>query len=192
MLKTTRAEILAYWDTWLQLHVIDTGEPTCWACGEFWWGRYDPPNKATPQQILRAWNRAPLQRCHIVASSLGGSDDPSNLFLMCRDCHDRSPNTCSREAFLTWAASQSFLRRFRKQVEEEMATFGIHDEEVPELVALIRLDEFLDWSLSNAAQHFPQTGSGRKFSVSTMFAAALEFRKARKLASGEAVQSTLL
>jgi len=42
------------------------------------------------------------ERCHIIAKSLGGSYKCDNLFLMCEDCHQRSPNTTDPKIFFEW------------------------------------------------------------------------------------------
>lgn len=33
-----------------------------------------------------------LQRCHIIPRSLGGTEEPSNLVLLCAQCHSEAPN----------------------------------------------------------------------------------------------------
>lgn len=80
--------------------------PSCWACGRpvrrkdlLSWEKYD-------LEIEEIWKdkkiNSNLQRCHIVAKQFGGSDDPSNLFLMCEDCHAESPDTTNTAAFFRW------------------------------------------------------------------------------------------
>lgn len=66
---------------------IDLNEPTCWACGQGWDGRYD----IVGGDYLKAWAKCPLQICHIIPHSLGGTEEPSNLVLMCKECHDLAP-----------------------------------------------------------------------------------------------------
>ena len=63
--------------------LIDKGELNCWAC--------DMPEE-----------NCELQRCHILAESLGGEGYAENLFLMCERCHEESPDTTNREAFFRW------------------------------------------------------------------------------------------
>jgi len=98
----TKYKIAEHWATkkkkpsWLS---IDIGEPTCWGCGEIWGGDYDVSKKTTPKE---AWQKAPLERCHIVPEALGGSSDPSNLFLMCKSCHESSPDTTDPKEFFEW------------------------------------------------------------------------------------------
>lgn len=56
------------------------------------------------------WNndytKSRLQRCHIVGRQFGGSDDPSNLFLMCDKCHKESPDTNNPENFFLWVVER--------------------------------------------------------------------------------------
>ena len=98
----TKYKIAQHWATkkkkpsWL---FVDLGEPTCWGCGEMWGGDYDVSKKTTPKQ---AWQKAPLERCHIIPEALGGSSGPSNLFLMCKSCHENSPDTTEPKEFFEW------------------------------------------------------------------------------------------
>ncbi len=43
-----------------------------------------------------------LQRAHIVAFSDGGSNKPTNFFLLCWECHREQPDCASREVQLEW------------------------------------------------------------------------------------------
>lgn len=80
--------------------------PSCWACGKpvhkksvLDWDKYD-------KEIEELWTdkkvNSVLQRCHILAKQFGGSDEPENLFLLCEDCHEKSPDTQNRNAFFRW------------------------------------------------------------------------------------------
>jgi hypothetical protein len=46
------------------------------------------------------------QRAHIVARSNGGSDDPTNFFLLCGRCHKRQPDAATQETQIQWLLSQ--------------------------------------------------------------------------------------
>lgn len=100
MAMPTKAQIFKHWMEWLDKRGFDWGEPCCWACKRHFDAKYDL-NKpsATREDIINNWDRVPLQRCHIIARQFDGEDIPENLFLMCKSCHDRAPNTKSREAF---------------------------------------------------------------------------------------------
>jgi hypothetical protein len=89
--------------------LIDWFEPSCWACHTSYVSVYEQDipeiTDKTEQKIgTKIWNDNPLQRCHIIPASLGGSSDPSNLFLMCPTCHDLAPDTNSTETFFQWVA----------------------------------------------------------------------------------------
>lgn len=43
-----------------------------------------------------------LQRCHIIPRSLGGTEEPSNLVLLCAQCHSEAPNVNDPEFMWTW------------------------------------------------------------------------------------------
>lgn len=156
-----KAIILNYWKAKLHLKdiLIDWGEPSCWACGWGWNGRYDIQSpKATWEQILKAWEKAPLQRCHILPRSLNGSDDVSNLFLMCRECHDLAPNTTNIEFFLKWASEQSWLTRSMAKLKVEINLFGTTEDKIESLNSVIKSESFKRWSSVNMGIHFPQSG----------------------------------
>src|SRR5262245_26597388 len=96
----TRSEIFEHWKKRLIKlgFLIDWGEPSCWACGFHYDDKYDIRHSDVSWKVLlKGWERIPLQRCHIVPRSLGGSDKAHNLFLMCRECHDTAPNTSVRK-----------------------------------------------------------------------------------------------
>ncbi|SHN87660.1 HNH endonuclease [Bradyrhizobium erythrophlei] len=108
----SRAEIFSYWkDSFRDIGIfIDWGEPSCWACGFHYGTKYDVKSAdASWKTILGCWQKIPLQRCHIVPRSLGGSDGPSNRFLMCRECHDLQPNTPFPDIFFEWVRAQSHI-----------------------------------------------------------------------------------
>ncbi len=76
----------------------------CWACNKTLRGgtvEYNTPDLG-------------LQRCHIIPRSLGGSNHPSNLFLMCDRCHTASPDTSEEIYFWKW------FDRVEDHLEREM------------------------------------------------------------------------
>lgn len=50
----------------------------------------------------RCTGKRKLQRCHIVPRSLGGGEQPSNLVLLCAQCHSEAPNVADPEFMWTW------------------------------------------------------------------------------------------
>lgn len=94
-----------------QIPVIEfVDEPRCFACGKPIRGVTDIQcfnhvNSGKPLEAL--WNkvgseRKGLQRCHIVPRQGGGSDEPSNIVLMCDECHAESPDTTIPKLFFMW------------------------------------------------------------------------------------------
>ena len=85
-------------------------EPCCWACGRQVFGlekyaTYESNLSGDRVRMLYDYGktRRVLERCHIVPHALGGSDkDPSNLFLLCHDCHASSPDMANPKYFLRW------------------------------------------------------------------------------------------
>ena len=56
---------------------------------------------------FRCWRCAnvekSIERCHIKARQFGGSDDPSNLILLCFECHQKAPDMKNdTEAIWAW------------------------------------------------------------------------------------------
>ena len=162
---------------------IDWGEPTCWACGEFWNGKYDTKEVIdldTPdgmKKVYSLWKNSPLERCHIVPDSCGGSPDPSNIFLLCLECHALSPDTTNRELFFKWCKSQSWYKRLEFTVAETFRSFGFDIYNQSDAEQCLKLmepltnknKEFKEYYGNNAARHFGGT------SLATFFAACLSF-----------------
>ncbi|MBG9776228.1 HNH endonuclease [Brevibacillus laterosporus] len=99
----TNFQIFEYWKNKSingDLIVYDVGEPSCWACHKPILVERDD----VKEDLKAIWNRTSgkLQRCHIIAASLGGSNIPSNLFLMCESCHQLAPDTLNKESFFMW------------------------------------------------------------------------------------------
>lgn len=170
-----KSEVFEYWkERIFDLgFFIDWGEPSCWACGEFWNGRYDITNSsASYKRILKVWEKVPLQRCHIIPRSLGGSNKPSNLFLMCKECHDLAPNTSIPEIFFQWVRKQNFAERYVYQMQQCMKAFDIPKELNFKLEEISQTEEFKDFLNKHAGLHRPQlgySGLGRRLTTSTLY-----------------------
>src|SRR3972149_252426 len=117
----TKIEIINFWKDKIDEYgiLIDCGEPSCWACGFHYDAKYDIRNSnASWQDISECWKKMPLQRCHIVPKSLGGSNEPINLFLMCSECHDLAPDTAIKEIFFEWVKKQSWWNREYERLDQ--------------------------------------------------------------------------
>lgn len=183
-----KSEVFEYWkDRIFDLgfdFFIDWGEPTCWACGEMWNGKYDIKHSEVPyEELLRGWDRAPLQRRHIISIDLGGSDEPSNLFLVCKECYDLAPNTSFPEIFFQWAQKQNFMERHAYHGKRCRKTFGIPDEMFPLLKELLDSKEFRECLGKHASWHSPLSGYERYrgITLSTMYGLLAYYCKQHRL-----------
>ena len=50
-----------------------------------------------------------LERCHIIPHALGGSNDASNLVILCHDCHIECPDVDDKNFMFQWIESTSFV-----------------------------------------------------------------------------------
>lgn len=156
----SKGQIFEYWKERLVEHgmFIDWGEPSCWACGFHYEAKYDIKRSDTSwEEILRCWERMPLQRCHIVPRSLGGADSVENLFLMCRECHDLAPNTNIPEIFLEWARSQHWLKREKAKINEALEAFAVAKRDYGKFLKTMGSPTFRAWVEDRMGLHWPQS-----------------------------------
>jgi HNH endonuclease len=155
-----KSQIFEYWkDRLFECGLfVDWGDPACWVCRFHYSTRRNRKRcDASWQQILQGWDLIPLQRCHIVPRPLGGRDDVSNLFLMCRECHDRMPNTCIADIFFEWARMQSFDARETAKWQDALTSFGIGDASLRDFERVITSEEFSEWIQGKFNLHWPQS-----------------------------------
>jgi HNH endonuclease len=156
----TKSQVFEHWkDRFEHIGIwIDWDEPSCWACGFHYDGKYDiKRSDASWEQICRGWERIPLQLCHIVPRSCGGSDGPDNLFLMCRECHDLAPDTPIAEVFFEWARSQSWSKRETAKIHTALQSFGVADSDHAKLDEVICSEAFRSWARNKIGLHWPQS-----------------------------------
>jgi hypothetical protein len=155
-IPSKRAKIFDYWKDHLDRlgFFIDWGEPGCWACGFHYGTKYDVKRGDMGwDRILQCWNNIPLQRCHIIPRSLGGTDHASNLFLMCRECHDLAPNTNVPEIFLEWARGQNSDVRESYKIQDALESFGIDAEAVEDFGRILVSERFWLWMRGKFGLH---------------------------------------
>lgn len=183
----SKAQVFDYWKHRLSDlgFFIDWGEPGCWACGFHYGIKYDirRPNESW-DKILDCWNKVPLQRCHIVPRSLGGTNDVSNIFLMCRECHDLAPNSSIPEIFFKWARSQSFYVRDLSKIQAAFDSFGIAPSKQKDFCELIASEEFKSWVSGKFGLHRPQSNYASRLArltPATMIGLAVEYQRTHKM-----------
>ena len=161
-------EILDYWEPkQLDLKLtLDLWEPCCWACDQFWGGSYD----SMKGEYWVNWEKAPVQRCHIIPKSLGGGLGPINFVLMCKECHDLAPNTDIPEIMIEWVKNQNNMNRFIRKVLTEFESFEIPESQKSDFLVTFQSDKFKTWCKKRIGIHWPQSGysgTGHKIIIST-------------------------
>ena len=78
-----------------------------------------------------------VQRCHIVAHSHGGSNDPANYFLLCWRCHRDQPDGAPIGAQLRWLATaphwmSRVATQARKTIDACAGSLGLTDDQLAE------------------------------------------------------------
>ena len=86
---------------------------------EYWSRRIDEDEISTDwrEADTHCWRggcQRNLERCHIVPHTLGGTDEPSNIVLLCKRCHREGPNVTDPEIMWDWirAYRVPFLETF--------------------------------------------------------------------------------
>ena len=190
MSMPSKSQIVKYWAADDRIYketgvYIEWSKPICWACSFGWNGRYDVRNaNSTWVDYLRAWEKAPLQRCHIIPRSIDGCDTPSNLFLMCAECHDLAPDINDKEIFFWWVESQNYIRRRREKLQQAFKDFGIDTNDdvlMEEFKKILDSEDFKSWCDRNIGLHARQRPPyGVGYSESTRVAAVLSYYRKQK------------
>jgi hypothetical protein len=80
---------------------LDVAIPCCFACG--WFSERWTQGRSS----RKAWERATLERAHIVPAGLGGSNAASNIILLCPPCHRDSPDWPDPWEMAVWISHRS-------------------------------------------------------------------------------------
>ena len=104
--KYTIRNIVDYWSKNIDNSEIDipweNAHMLCWSCGI----------------------KSNLQKCHIIPHALGGKGKPSNLVLLCINCHKENPNVNSYNGYWDWLKSRKRLRGGGKVAKEYEFIYG--------------------------------------------------------------------
>lgn len=130
--------------------MYDLGEPCCFACG--WYSEYW--DKHTAQA---SWERATLERAHIVPASMGGPDTAENLVLLCGPCHKEAPDWPDPAEMVHWLADRPARRSAEYETEEAWIMAATR---IPEFAVLAQsmppehLQELVSEALEVAGTHY--------------------------------------
>ncbi|MCE8012977.1 HNH endonuclease [Halomonas daqingensis] len=83
-MNIARREIVEYWSK----HQCESGLSVDWSEAE--------------KLCWRCASKRSLQRCHIIPRALGGDESPSNLVLLCAQCHAEAPNVADPDFMWVW------------------------------------------------------------------------------------------
>lgn len=162
---------------------IDIGEPICWACGKPVSIRFDNKNPdATEEECFKIWDKVGhLQVCHIIPKSLGGSDALSNLFLMCKECHELAPDTSYPDIFFKWVEQQNYVIREADQLLKELKVFNLNIEDLKfySTSQIANTEEFQKFLFANSGIHRTIYG-GTKIKKSTTAGLLYKFIQLKK------------
>jgi len=153
--------------------LIDVGEPVCWGCQRYkeewdyamWYRAKDNPRLA---DLCQNWNRLPLERCHIIAKSRNGGNEPSNFVLLCPECHEASPDILDRDAFLRWLDLRpaQFIEIWKAQTLPVCQAFGVGLDDYSDMLMVIELnddhDELIEFAVDYSTAHFGKNGTVNK------------------------------
>lgn len=164
-------------------------EPCCFACGWF-------SERWKQASAQASWQRARLERAHIIPSSLGGPDDASNLLLLCKPCHQESPDWVDPAQMARWIATRE--ERPSRELETFLAWFAAAERApdfkdalasvVTEEGAAERVSELLRELLGRAGTHFG-VGFSQGTRVAVLQAAADEINRRAQQTGLEADES---
>ena len=122
--------------------LIDYYEPCCWCCGKL--PEFTKKQEELYKKLLhsdhpeRIWDmpniKSLLNRCHIIPKALGGPDSENNLFLLCEECHRKSPDTIIPKYFFKyiyehqgkgyWDKLFEESKQFAKYMKELCSTYN--------------------------------------------------------------------
>ena len=170
----SRSKIAHYWrEKAYQYfdHLMDWGEPSCWACGTFIGSLDIDVSNSEEHEIFKVWeNHNYLQRCHIIPKALGGCNCEANVILLCRRCHKSSPDTRDPVHFVNWVKNKKKV--FGQEIQNVMTLLEYSPEEGD--CELMLMEEFKEYYRGNAVV---VAGS---VPLSTYFACLIEFKEVYK------------
>ena len=92
----------------------DVDFPECFACGQPMRSRSKVKDRV--KEWRDVWNKTSLERAHIIPHSKGGESTPSNLVLLCKDCHKENPDGISEEFFWRWLCTRPHYTQKRLSI----------------------------------------------------------------------------
>lgn len=112
---------------------------------------------------------------------MGGSDALSNLFLMCKECHELAPDTSYPDIFFKWVEQQNYVIREADQLLKELKVFNLNIEDLKfySTSQIANTEEFQKFLFANSGIHRTIYG-GTKIKKSTIAGLLYKFIQLKK------------
>jgi len=121
---------------------MDIDFPECFACSQ------PMRSKSTRKDPLKywkdVWNKTSLERAHIIPHSKGGEPVPSNLVLLCRDCHRDNPDSLNETFFWKWLCNRPHYSHRRLAVLQQIPLGKDQLSNLNKFIDPINQDELMD------------------------------------------------
>lgn len=116
--------------------------PCCFACGR----EFDVNSLGS------------LQKAHIIPHSMGGSEEPDNMLLLCPVCHRNSPDTTTKESMISWLYKERKqppiqIRKAKQVVDILVNDYGFNDDDFAIISDYILTDECRQYLHSHIGFH---------------------------------------
>jgi hypothetical protein len=110
----TKSQIIEYWfsdegfERMFKCHKdlacrLEYDIPHCFACQRTMIDLDNKQKYGNLKNTSENWDiKSNLEKCHIIPLALGGDDHPSNLVLLCKECHKLNPNTDDEDLYWLW------------------------------------------------------------------------------------------
>lgn len=110
--NSPEAEVLIGWESFDNIAECSMGHWFCWGCG------------------LKVSSTKRLEKCHIIPHSLGGSNEPSNYYLLCCACHTESPDTAIPSIFFKWVKNKkSYSEQYLNDIYHLLSRYDFEKED---------------------------------------------------------------
>lgn len=139
-MDTTHLEIVDYWSE----HQDECDLSVYWAEAE--------------KLCWRCAHQRNLQRCHIIPRSLGGDESPSNLVLLCAQCHSEAPNVADPDFMWVWIRAHATPYYGTYWQERGLKEYELIFGKKP-FSGLTQTDELMDEVLRTAKDIFLKTST---------------------------------
>lgn len=135
------------------------------------------------ERCWRCGYKKKLQFCHIIPDSMGGTDEPSNLVLLCHRCHREGPNvtdprfmwiwvrahgTAFYDTYWTIRGMEEFEKMFQRKPFINIDNTNISPEEV---------NKALQEAIQTATFHFGEGGMNPSTIASVIYLVEEQFLK---------------